>query len=311
MVHEMHPMSETRFGVFRARYDKARTEKERAHIEHEAWMELPASERTRLHRRSWLRSAFKTSAKGVEFRASLLLAEPDSEILWKRIEHDNMPLSTAGSQLSQAKKLQEEEPDLSLAKALELQLQEYDSWPVQRNKSGVLYHKRPPGRLAARHLRKPYKMGKWDQRSERGFWSELRKHLAEFLQARFEGLDPFVAERLYRDFERDLKVLFGEYQSKLSRARVQEKRTANTLNSANFTFVKEACAILGMDPPKRGEPVNLDAARQRKKKLARVYHPDANGGGNEGTNAKYHEVLNAFSALEEYNDQFRSSQQIN
>lgn len=291
-----------------ARHKQASSEKEKAHIENDIWLTGTTPEdRSQYQRRSWVAKALGTHPSAIQRRVALLMAEPEADLLWERVENEKMPVSTAGSQLVNARKLQQALPGLSLRDALLRQLKEYDSWPSQRNRAGQVYRKRPPSRLTTQHTNATRTSVAWNQTNEKGFWAELRKHLATFMQGRFEGADPLVADKLFRDFERDLKVLFDEYQSKLYRQRTQEHRAKRDIALIGFSNIQQACLTLGMEPPKRGEPVDLALARQKKKKLARVYHPDSNGGGNEGTNAKYEEALSAFSVLEDYNAQLGSS----
>lgn len=284
----------------------SKTERERALVEQELWSKHLSPElRGAFHRRAWVGRVTKQPVNAVEHRSALLAAEPASLPLWERTRSEQMPLTTAYSQLHAAKKLAQAHAGMSLEAAVTKQLEEYDTWPIHHTRSGKPFRKRPLSRLKGRTTTE-YVPKVWDQKSDRGFWSELRKHLAGFVQSRFEGSDPVVADKLYREFERDLKVLLEEYQSKLYRHRRSEKRQRRTIALMSFDAVKAACETLGIESPERGVQVDIEQARQKKKKLARVYHPDANGGGNAGTNARYQEAIEAFAVLEEYNQQIVS-----
>ena len=66
--------------------------------------------------------------------------------------------------------------------------------------------------------------------------------------------------------------------------------------------------MLAIDPPKKlGEPVDLKQAAKQKRTLARLYHPDASG--REDTRGAYEQVIKAYEALEEYNEQLTGPSQ--
>jgi hypothetical protein len=292
---------------FIARWRAAGSDKERALLEQELWQTLPPEARVGKDRRSWLASATGDSARAVESRLAVF-GEPEAAELWERIERDQMPLTTARERLKEAHILAAT-TGVSLAAAVTVRLQDYDTWPLHRTKRGQPFRKRPPTRF--RSLSAPSKPQVLDETasggSDRGFWSRLRPQLAEFAASRLKGADPIIAERLYREFERDLKVLFDEFQSRLFRLRSQAKTEQMLGVTIKFAQVQAACLALCMDPPTRGQPANLDVARVKKKKLARVYHPDVTG-GDEGTRAKYEETLNAYSVLEDYNEQLNRTE---
>lgn len=284
------------------KYRATKPERERAYLEQSLWQTLPAEERKQLNRRNWLCEVTKESARSIENRL-FIFGEPEAGELWERIERDQMPLTTARERLKEAKALSESS-NLSLKTAISARLQEYDTWPAHHTVRGQPYRKKPPSRFEAlsnsTEARKVVRLSETD----RGFWSRLRPQLAKFAASRFKGADPIIAERLYREFERDLKVLFDEFQSRLSRLRQREKRDRMLHVTVKYPQVVAACLALCMDPPSRNQPADLSLARSKKKKLARVYHPDVTG-GDEGTRAKYEETLSAYAVLEDYNDQLK------
>lgn len=292
----------TQAGLILEKYHKAASEKERALLEQALWQTLSVDVRKRMNRRAWLASLTNESEHSVENRL-FLFGELEATELWDRIEKDKMPLTTARERLREAKALMEVQ-GLSLKDAITARLKEYDTWPTHTTKKGQPFRKKPSSRFAdlseAADSSNVVRLSDTD----RGFWSRLRHQLASFAASRFKGADPIIAERLYREFERDLKVLFDEFQSRLSRLRQREKRDRMVTASVKYPQVVAACIALCMDPPGRNKFADLDLARSKKKKLARVYHPDVTG-GDEGTRAKYEETLSAYSVLEDYNDQLK------
>lgn len=301
MIPEPKP-EPTQAGLILEKYHKATSEKERALLEQALWQTLSADVRKRMNRRAWLASLTGETEFAVENRL-FIFGELEATDLWDRIEKDKMPLTTARERLREAKALVDTQ-GLSLKDAIAARLKEYDTWPTHTTKKGQPFRKKPSSRFAdLSEVVDPSKVVRLSE-TDRGFWSRMRHQLAQFAASRFKGADPIIAERLYREFERDLKVLFDEFQSRLSRLRQREKRDRMATATVKYSQVRDACVALCMDPPSRGKPADLDLARSKKKKLARVYHPDVTG-GDEGTRAKYEETLAAYSVLEDYNDQLK------
>lgn len=293
--------------VLLEKYRATTSEKDRAYLEQALWQTVPTEERRQLNRRNWLCDVTKDSARAIENRL-FLFGEPEAVELWERIERDRMPLTTARERLREAKALTETSK-LTLKEAIAVRLKEYDSWPAHHTVRGQPFRKKPPTRFEALSgVEEPHKVVRLSE-TDRGFWSKIRHQLASFAASRFKGADPIIAERLYREFERDLKVLFDEFQGRLSRLRQREKRDRMLNVTVKYPQVVAACLALCMDPPSRNQPVDLDVARSKKKKLARVYHPDVTG-GDEGTRAKYEETLSAYSVLEDYNDQLKQVEEL-
>lgn len=290
-----------------AKYQVALSEKAKALLEQALWLTLSAEERRLTSRRNWLCALTKCSGRAIESRL-FLFGEPEATDLWERVERDHMPLTTARERLTEAKALSESS-GIALKPAISMRLAEYDTWPAHRTVRGQPFRKKPPTRLGSiSEVESPRRVVRLSETS-RGFWSKLRHQLAQFAASRFKGADPIIADRLYREFERELKVLFDDFQGRLSRLRSREKRDRLVNVAVKYPQVVAACLALCMDPPVRNQPVDLDVARSKKKKLARVYHPDVTG-GDEGTRAKYEETLSAYSVLEEYNDQLKQVEDL-
>ena len=293
--------------VLLEKYNETTSEKDRAYLEQAIWQTLPLADRKKTNRRNWLCEVTKDSARAIENRL-FLFGEPEAAELWERIERDHMPLTTARERLSEAKALSESS-SLPLKDTIAARLKEYDTWPAHRTVRGQPFRKKPPSRFGdISEVEDPRRVVRLSE-TDRGFWSKLRHQLSKFAASRFKGADPIIAERLYREFERDLKVLFDEFQSRLSRYRQLEKRDRRLNVTVKYPHVVAACLALCMDPPSRNQPADLGVARSKKKKLARLYHPDVTG-GDEGTRAKYEETLSAYSVLEDYNDQLKQVEDL-
>lgn len=292
-----------------AQWNATTSEKQRALLEQALWQTIPAEARVGMSRRTWLTDVTKDSARAVESRLTIF-GEPEAAELWERVERDQMPLTTATERLKEAN-IVVAATGVPLAVALTARLKEYDTWPLHHTKRGQPFRKKPPSRfedLSKVHVTPTAKSSRASD-SDRSFWARLRPQLSDFAASRLKGADPIVAERLYREFERDLKVLFDEFQSRVFRFRSQAK-TDQMLNvTVKFPQVQRACLALCMDHPTRGHPADLDRARIQKKKLARLYHPDTTG-GDEGTRAKYEEAINAYSVLEDYNNQLKQVENL-
>lgn len=124
------------------------------------------------------------------------------------------------------------------------------------------------------------------------FWQLVREKMSEYLRRKCIGLDPLVIQNLFREAESDLKTLATSWQTRLKRLGmgIDVKQVA----------VTKACYQLGVSPPSRTKPVDLNTARTNMRRLAREYHPDVAG---EGMRNQYEAVISAYEVLTQYNQQ--------
>lgn len=238
-------------------------------------------------------------------RFELLNAHDWATPLWERIDKESMPLHTAIRLLRAAKKRSNTE-SLPVAEAMDKLLAEYGELAQSRLPSGKVVRKRTPTKLGGLD---DVARGKQRKRVEKAkladprvFWPHLRSMVAQHVALRLVDADPIVAEQLWREFERDLKVLVDEMAHKLYRVTQTQKKDNEAKLLIKAHKMREACALLAIDPPRRGKAVDLKLANKHKRKLLALYHPDSHG-GNDHMRSQFEAVSKAYQILEQYNEQ--------
>lgn len=275
-----------------ALYQQATTEKQKAEVEAKVWAAAPPDMRKSFNRKDYLSLALNVNKYEPGCRQAVLSLGVAGDELWDRIHSGKLSLNAASKLAAKARKLR----SLPLAEAVKSVLKEYDDLPNVCWVGGI------PTRRPA--LRKTDKRTAAAEANERSFWESYRGLVEPYVKGRLKNTDPLKAEVLWRAFEKDFRILLDDFQRRLSRVE-QEAREGVEAARKQVTRVKllDACNALHMDPPRLGEPVDLKMAAQQKKRLVRLYHPDAHG-GDESTRPEYEAVLAAFDSVESYNQQF-------
>lgn len=294
----------------------AMSEKEKAELEHKIWDSRPpdAALGSRHKREVYLCSLLGGSLNDIALRAQLYNGGSVIDPIWARIEKD-YTVSTGAQIMRSARKIATENSEESLRAAIAKVMREYDSRPLKRYLSdGKIARSNSPTRLPSmEEMRKQAIKPSVRRKPEnpdnaRAFYDELRKFIAGYVAPKLVGAPPIVGEQLYKDFERDLKVLLEAFQHKAYRV-IKQERTGG-LTEVHRRQVIESCRTLSIEPPKPGYPVDLERARKMQRKLAGLYHPDQHK-GDESMRGLYQSVMEAFGALEQYNESLNNMEARN
>lgn len=285
---------ELREGRVREFADETFSQHDRAEAEAEIWALVPGADRPQggLGRSHWFKARLGGTRLHYEHRYTLLALGEAVSALWPRVEGD-MALATAMVILRTAKSAVPGATGAKLAAAIGESLRQYDARPgSSRTPGGKLVKKR-----TAKSLHRP---GDDDAREGKSvsFWTKLRPMLGAYVADRLVGLDPLTVDKIYREFERDINILCDDYQGKIDVAR----RRGTVVVTISRRQVIDACAILVLDPPSPGGPVDLGAARKQQRRKARLYHPDAHG-GDVSMRVEYERVMQAYQTLADYEEQ--------
>ena len=267
------------------------TEKAKAQMEEQLWSLCSKAERKNYHRYEWLLLHLNVEEYRSKDRQLLWNAGSVADPIWERIQSKDMPLHT-GARIYTRAKQRALDGGYRVEDVISASLQEYDSLPKVSMQDGTTMRKKVFAKPKTKKQEADYA----------NFWTETKQRIHAFLASKLEGVDPVLVEPLLRDFEGDFKSLVDSFQSRLNRTLKREKSHANfaamLLSDAEFTSALET---LGLDPVKRGQPVDLKAASASKRRLVRLYHPDVNG-GEENMRRKYEAVIGAYDLLEKYNE---------
>ena len=276
------------------------SEKDKARLETYLWNDTTPEERAvENERRVWLSKLLGTEQSPIQYRSSIQAMGEVGDTLWERIASKTMSLSVA-SKLSIKARKRATIRKTALEIALSEVIQDYDALPNIAYVNGFATRRRNPGSVPIVPPEPP-KPEATD--SSRSLFESVRQIVMPIVVSKIPGTDATTAEMLYRDFERDLKILLEELQLRVNRAAKTVKANSSViLHSVSWSRTQEACAILAIALPQRGGPVDMKLAKAQKWRLARAYHPDSNGGvENETTRSKLKAVLDAFDYLEKYN----------
>lgn len=272
-------------------YKTEPSQEKKAEIGHRLWTMLPPQGRLK-HRNQgrFLHSVFGGSIFKHRERAYLLKAH-GSKDLWRRIDHEGMPISTA-TRLHREARAYATDKSIPLVDALAKVLQVYDALPPRKN-----------GRRR-KHLRKTKTKTKAAPNVET-FWSELRESIRAHVAKKLPDADFIEVDPLWREFEIELQAVIDSFKNRL---RYRQKYQEDTHRPIQRRKLREACEILHMDPPTKARPLDLNRARKQKRLLARTYHPDAHG-GDDSMREHYEAVLDAYRVIETWHHQNQTEEE--
>lgn len=235
--------------------------------------------------------------RGGGTRASIALLGDAAEPLWSRIEAGGLQLKRASKMAIEARRSAVSR-GLSLNEAVANVLAAYDALPVQvttrggrsfrKTRNGGGKGKAPWRSATAEAIASP------DEPS-REFWAKLRAQV--IARARLSACDANLgaATDLAKEFCRELDTLISTFQQKETHLRAQSVRPISRGQ------VIDACATLNHEEPGSTEDLShwLKLAGAKKRKLAKLYHPDAHG-GDESLRPEYQAVIEAYLVCEQY-----------
>jgi hypothetical protein len=225
-----------------------------------------------------------------------------ADVLWKRIDQKTLTLSAARKILLEAKRAAHssgEPVDAVMARVLK----RYDELPFTMQRSDGTVYRRAKFKTVKKNVIKNRLSTKQllrESANDESVWAIIRREMNEFLASKIKNSGSILIDEITREFEIALRQLIGEFRHKVRSAEAVDKSWLTT-TSISQEEMESACAILKIDPPLDGGPVDLHVANQMKKRLARAYHPDVHG---ETTREQFEAVLRAYDVLEEYNGQF-------
>jgi hypothetical protein len=298
--------------------------RERAGYENEIWCAIPNDVKVKVNQKKgagldlgeFVR-IFAPFLKplSVRHRRSLFVAGDATEALWKAVdaEQEPMPLSTAERIWQKARTIAASTGHTPV-ESVAIAISEYERMPKVVRSDGTVIRKPQTatqravavatGSVATKlKPRTPGKRGKRNLTKGREVIGDLRATLSEYLVQRAVevGADPtsaVVAEALS-----SLAIEIDVLQRGLTLA---VKRIAETVKSdtvagvmVSTRKVNQAFRTLNLEPPGRGDEIDMDLVRQHKRRLARQYHPDTHGGKTD-TVEKYEAVIEAFDVIESW-----------
>lgn len=286
------------------------TQQKRAELEHNVWEKVKVVPWNRPKQYEFLKYLYGALSHESQSRAILYNAGKYADYFWPRVNCGEMALDSAAQLLRRAKAevlaAEQAGTAIDLDTAIKRVVLEYDRLPSFRNKKGHIVRRKSSvdlPRLRAEKISKKQKPKAKKEETPKDFWGSIRTTVSAFVAPRFEGIDPIVSQKLYMDFERDLKILLDEYGQKISRSARKEKDDLEVSVTLNRSEIISACRTLCIEPPRPGRPIELAKANQQKKKLARQYHPDRMG-GSEVTRHLYEEVIKAYEVAEQYSEMY-------
>lgn len=291
----------------KALWSYATTHRERAQIESWMWDLVPRGERQAGGCRTWLHRTLQVAYRTSEARTSIWMAEPDSQILWDRIDGPERMLVRSGLQILQRARIRSIAETCSLKEAIVRELAEYDTWQKHETAEGT-FRKRPArpkgfaiGTRPKRDRRDPANVAKRVQ-SSRELWGAVRAAVKRVVDAELQSIgDMRMRESLRSQIEVEISSMISLLNGRIRNAK-QNASLNNapvTRGSADRKKLRAACQLLSVDPPAIGEHAShamYMAAKKNFRRLAREYHPDVTG---DASHDRYDAVVEAMRTIEE------------
>jgi len=290
----------------------ALSEREKAVREKGIWeAALSSGSAGRDERAKWMAAMLGGSTSPYRQRQILLSTGHGVEPLWERVEREEMLLHTAAELVTQARKLVAERR-ISTTEAVTEALRGYDARPFARLVNGRLVRAGSPGGKSveppaapepAPPSEPPPRPAPDADTGERAFWASMREQITDHAKERLAGEDPLFVHTAVERFLMGLRALIIEHQIVLNATRRDSAQRRVIGKDALRKKMLSALAVLHVDPPGRGEPVNIGKARSKKNRLVGEYHPDIPGTGNR---ARFEAVIEAFRVVEQWVETYES-----
>lgn len=273
------------------------TDKQKAEIEKRLW-DLTGPEDRQQKRYVWLKAVCGADENRASKRATILAFGSSAEVLWDRMAKQQMLLGTAATLVSDARLLAEAE-NLKLGEALHAAIERYDALP------NITYVGVVPLRKKA-FTRGRSRAAAVAENGDKVFWTALKGLISKHLDSKLKGVEPFAAETISKEFEVSLKIAFEDLKQRIRTMQRRENISIEVMGTAlTKRDVEDACAALSMSPPHHiGDPIDMEKAKQQKKRLALLYHPDIKGDTSAQQNLD--EVVKAYKTLEAYTLKYNS-----
>lgn len=123
----------------------------------------------------------------------------------------------------------------------------------------------------------------------------------KFAEARASDAPPGF-ERVLRGLELDLRLVAKSFERDLKKGRDRARSGVVMHGATGRRAVVEACVRMNIDPPAPGARMDFRAVKNRMRHLAKELHPDVAGASS--TEQSFREVMEAYRALEKYDEQF-------
>jgi len=264
----------------RAMWSYTTTDRQRAEIEGRMWdvaRVLAPEDAHKMGGAKWLAATLGVGINDTEARMMLRRAQPASDIIWERVDGpERMTLNSAAGIVSRAR-IAAKQQSISVQQAVEQELRIYDSWIMRRLPNGRSYRCRPPETRAVRASKEPTSAP-----PPSDAWTAVRAAILRVLDCELgTEMDPRVRDRLRGQCEAEVQSLV-----KLLNARIRSVKKNADLDepiikpSTKRRELRDACTLLGIDPPRHAggavDFASYSLAKKNYRKLAREYHPDHN-----------------------------------
>jgi len=258
----------------------------------------------------------------VEIRSLLLNAGPASSPLWPRLDRD-LTITTARLILHRAR-IASTNASIPIAQAVLAELAAHDALPHEKHMpDGTVVRAKTP-RL--RTLR-PVDLGGAaevadevevvappeaptaeepsaapvdvtpllppDPLPRSSFKERLRQLISEELSARAAALDEPSLKAASQSLEQDIDVAVEQFSTRLRKMKHQGQRRVQRPE------MLQACRFLSVPEPARGQLPDMGQARQKKRAMASLYHPDKNG-GSQDTRHLFQQTLESFDTIQSF-----------
>lgn len=278
----------------------ASTQQAMSMTEEKLWQLLNRSKKRGVVRTTWLAVLLKDHCSDPEgtFRSrGDLFRCPQA--LWTKIDNGEITLGAAKLIFREARQISRNER-VTTDSIIDRLISEYEKLPSIKVKGKVVRKRTSTMRM------RNGRSSATKSAKGRGWWDRLKQVIGNIVADKIPPeTDELEKNRLYEWLDVEVSSLIETFGIRVG----QSRKSGEPKKETSRREIVAACRTLLMDPPAPGKPLDLVAARNAKLKLARMYHPDANG-GNDSTSVAYSEAIEAYNILEDYSQKFGSTTTI-
>lgn len=226
--------------------------------------------------RDWMCEMLGVGLNKLSARAAIWRASEVSNVLFDRMDA-GMPFNTVYEAFMAAKSLARN--GKTLVQAVDDVLAQYDHGAVKLfSKKRKLEARSPP--------REPKLVSLvWDA-------------VLPIVTSAISGLDEVDQHLVVKDLRIDMSVLFDEVEREVVRRR-KNGRGLVVVKHVGPGALRSACMVLGVDPPKHGEPLDMAMVKRQFRKHMKTCHPDSHNGDRK-YEVRYAALQDALRKIQDY-----------
>jgi hypothetical protein len=259
---------------------------------------------------NWLAREFGVHRNEVDARRAVYVSGAAAECLWRRVDHAELGLTTAG-QIAVTARKESKQSERNIDEIAERLIGEHikfrSTWSYRRSQTVAENRRRARMGEAPQRRRVVARANDTAPHSaalSKQFKADLVMLVGTYLRQRLEGLcDPSELRQMIDGAATDVEVVCDEVVTKATYRKTNPQPPMGVQRVSRAALAR-SCEMIGARSPTQSAKLDLDEAKRCYRKMSARYHPDKTN-GDERLTAQYRAVQQAWKTIEQWNEENR------